>query len=87
MLEVPGSSTGQLAGKKRRRNRWSDAPPTMSSGDVSASAKTEDAVVASASAPSTGCPVPPGQGGGSGAGQQLTPAQLQQIKEQIEVIP
>lgn len=34
ILEVPGASTGQLAGRKRRRNRWSDAPPTDSPGEV-----------------------------------------------------
>ncbi len=75
-------------GKKRKRSRWSDAPPiappvvpappippTALSGDDAAIA----AVMASFSS------VSPATTGAGGSGQQLTPAQLIQIQEQIEV--
>lgn len=98
--KAPGSSPApQVAGRKRRRNRWSDAPPSAS-GDGGST--TDTAVAGSASAAAldwpaaaawqqqllggTGAPPVGGQQlGADTGGQQMTPLQLQQITEQIEV--
>ena len=80
--KAPGTSTPPVAGKKRRRNRWSDAPPSESLPVVpTPSQHLEMAGVATSL--NVTPPLPSGQSGTGG--QELTPLQLQQIKEQIEV--
>ena len=80
LLPFPGS--GQLAGKKRKRvSRWSDTPPssevTASSSKMSKES-ADDVAIAQAMA---SFQAPPTQSEQKG----LTEAQLQQIREQIEV--
>lgn len=102
LIEAPGSSTtALLAGRKRRRNRWSDAPPSGSPGASAAdgmastsaavgtvSTSAADAAIAAAlaSLSERGAAMQGQQQQLAGTGgQNLTPEQLQQIKEQIEV--
>ena len=76
LLSASPSSSSQIAGKKRRRNRWSDAPPPQ------ATLSEDERAIASAMASfSEEAPAAP-QGM---AHQCLTPDQLQQMEEQIEV--
>lgn len=89
---MSGTPTSQLDGKKRKRSRWSDDPvSTASSGPVSTAnsgpVSADAAAIAVAMASFSESPGPVGLRGGSldTGGQQLTPAQLEQVKEQIEV--
>lgn len=91
LTKAPGSSaTAPVAGRKRRRNRWSDTPPVSASATITAdiaSTSTADAAIAAVMATFSESAVTMGQQqqlGGTG-GQNLSPEQFQQIKEQIEV--
>ena len=100
MPQVPGTPPSQLAGKKRKRSRWSDAPPSApppsesktSSGGGAATSTNDDALIATAMAslgePSSSLgpqPQPVGQAVTNTGGQQFSQEQLMQIKEQIAV--
>lgn len=79
------STASQIAGRKRRRNRWSDAPPTVSD-DSAAAMSSGDATIAAAIASLRSNPITAGgQQHQVGSGGHLTPEQLRQVKEQIEV--
>lgn len=96
MPQESGTPTAQLAGKKRkRRSRWSDAPPSATQSSTSASGGTadstdDDALIAKAMASFIEQSSSPGPQYGRQAsigtgGQQLSHEQLLQIKEQIAV--
>ena len=71
------SSPPQTTKRKRQRNRWSDAPPPQ------ANLSEDDKAIANAMA-SFSSEAPPTSHGATQ--QALTPAQLQQLQEQREVI-
>ena len=93
MPQESGTPTAQLAGKKRkRRSRWSDAPPSATQLSTSASGGTanstdDDALIANAMASFIEQSSFPGPqyGGQASTGQKLSQEQLQQIKEQVAV--
>ncbi len=75
---LSSSSSSQTTGRKRRRNRWSDAPSALDPN------QTEDErAIAAAMASFSTVATPMSQ---NTTQHSLTPAQLQQMKEQIEVI-
>ena len=88
-MQAPESSSApDVVRKKRKRSRWSDTSPIATppvNPAVGSIMSADDVAIATAMASFSESPAPVAVSNRVSAGQHLTPAQLEQVKEQIEV--